>query len=203
MLCNYCSNEFEPPHFNSKCCSDECRAKSRIRAKSKYRKTDKGNIAHKKWVNSDKRKANEKRYRQKPVAKRLAVIRSAKCLANSPPLQKAKRIRDKSFGKTIRGRKINNIASKKYAQTPEGKISQINGKSRRRQLESKGKVTAKEWAEKLKEHDYCCINCGIDENIEMDHIIPLSKGGAHHIDNIQPLCRSCNASKGSKLQWAG
>jgi len=30
---------------------------------------------------------------------------------------------------------------------------------------------------------------------ELDHIIPLSKGGAHHPSNCQTSCRSCNGSK--------
>lgn len=30
---------------------------------------------------------------------------------------------------------------------------------------------------------------------ELDHIVPLSKGGAHTYSNIQTLCRKCNAEK--------
>lgn len=33
---------------------------------------------------------------------------------------------------------------------------------------------------------------------ELDHVIPLSKGGAHTYSNTQLLCRSCNASKSDR-----
>lgn len=38
-----------------------------------------------------------------------------------------------------------------------------------------------------------------DVSLTMDHVIPLSRGGDHSIDNIVPSCFSCNASKGNKL----
>jgi 5-methylcytosine-specific restriction endonuclease McrA len=32
----------------------------------------------------------------------------------------------------------------------------------------------------------------------IDHIKPLKFGGTNHLDNLNPACRNCNASKGSK-----
>jgi 5-methylcytosine-specific restriction endonuclease McrA len=45
-----------------------------------------------------------------------------------------------------------------------------------------------------------CVNCGSNVNLEYDHIIPVSKGGANTTRNIQLLCESCNRSKGAKIE---
>ena len=34
---------------------------------------------------------------------------------------------------------------------------------------------------------------------EIDHVVPLSRGGQHIPENLVASCRSCNASKGSRL----
>lgn len=39
------------------------------------------------------------------------------------------------------------------------------------------------------------------EGHEVDHIIPISKGGLHHQDNLQYLTIHENRSKGNKLDW--
>jgi len=45
-----------------------------------------------------------------------------------------------------------------------------------------------------------CVQCGSNINLEYDHIIPVSKGGANTTRNIQLLCESCNRSKSAKIQ---
>jgi hypothetical protein len=44
-----------------------------------------------------------------------------------------------------------------------------------------------------------CVECGSNENLEFDHIIPYSKGGANTYRNIQLLCEPCNRSKSAKI----
>lgn len=44
-----------------------------------------------------------------------------------------------------------------------------------------------------------CVQCGSNEKLEFDHIIPFSKGGANTYRNIQLLCEKCNREKSNKI----
>jgi 5-methylcytosine-specific restriction endonuclease McrA/endogenous inhibitor of DNA gyrase (YacG/DUF329 family) len=75
-----------------------------------------------------------------------------------------------------------------------------NNRSKRNELQqnrrSAGYVTKKEREELMSLFDRKCAHCGSLERLEIDHITPVSCGGLTVRENLQVLCRSCNASKG-------
>lgn len=44
-----------------------------------------------------------------------------------------------------------------------------------------------------------CVYCGSTDNLQLDHIIPFSRGGATNVDNLQLLCQKCNLEKSNKI----
>lgn len=65
-------------------------------------------------------------------------------------------------------------------------------------------VTGEQWKQILEAAGGVCSYCGEQkENLTMDHIIPLMRGGEHDVSNITVACVSCNSSKGVKLlhEW--
>jgi 5-methylcytosine-specific restriction enzyme A len=47
-------------------------------------------------------------------------------------------------------------------------------------------------------NNYQCQSCGktyLETELNIDHIIPLAKGGSNDISNLQSLCRTCNLVK--------
>ena len=45
-----------------------------------------------------------------------------------------------------------------------------------------------------------CLKCDAVNNLSIDHIVPLAKGGTNEIDNLQTLCGKCNSSKGDAVK---
>jgi len=44
-----------------------------------------------------------------------------------------------------------------------------------------------------------CKHCKSSQELQIDHIMPVSKNGTNDIENLQVLCRPCNLSKGVKI----
>jgi 5-methylcytosine-specific restriction endonuclease McrA len=89
---------------------------------------------------------------------------------------------------------------KKYTQTEKGKISScVSASNRRARIKNQLCETAD--FEKIKQIYAECRRLSEETGIphEVDHIIPIAKGGLHHQDNLQILTRFQNRSKGDQI----
>lgn len=66
-----------------------------------------------------------------------------------------------------------------------------------------GTITDAEWRELLGAYANSCSYCGVPGRMQIDHVVPISRGGTNTIDNITPACAKCNREKGYKLleEW--
>jgi len=46
--------------------------------------------------------------------------------------------------------------------------------------------------------NFKCVFCGSEDKLQVDHIIPFSKGGKTILKNLQTLCWKCNSGKKAK-----
>jgi 5-methylcytosine-specific restriction endonuclease McrA len=86
--------------------------------------------------------------------------------------------------------------------TPEGRAKRVLWEHQRRArvFGLTNNLTVPQWEVLLEYYNYCCLACGHDDvPLTRDHIVPVTKGGALTLLNVQPLCRPCNSSKKQKV----
>lgn len=90
-------------------------------------------------------------------------------------------------------------ANRKWHQENPDKSCAKSHRRRARKTNAGGNYTAAEWKSMIDHYDNKCLCCGRDDvKLTADHVIPVIKGGTSSIDNIQPLCQSCNSRKHDK-----
>ena len=78
---------------------------------------------------------------------------------------------------------------------------QLSGHQRRKFLRESD-LSLAQWLAVYRFYEGNCVYCGRAANT-MDHILPLSRGGTHTVDNVTPACKSCNSRKRTRTptEW--
>lgn len=69
---------------------------------------------------------------------------------------------------------------------------------RRRYAIADKTISPAQWSEIKSRFGNLCAYCNEAKPLTMDHVVPLSRGGRHLIENIAPACVSCNCKKNNK-----
>ncbi len=138
---------------------------------------EKAHSASRKWkkINSEKEKETMKKYVEN----------------NKEKVREAQRNWRKNNPDKARLSSLNSVHK-----NPDAK----KAKDHRRKAKKRGNggsFSPVEWKELREKYGNKCLCCGEEKKLEADHVIPVIKGGTSNIENIQPLCRSCNAKKSS------
>lgn len=71
----------------------------------------------------------------------------------------------------------------------------------RRRAKAPGKHSKAQWMARVEYHGWRCrwCRCALNaKTLRKDHVIPVSRGGAHWPSNLVPACHACNSSKNNR-----
>lgn len=208
--CKKCGCEYRYKNFKNKLISQYCiKCKGLINNRIAYLKNPE-KYRERSRLNRVKFKEYYKKYNREYA--RLEKTRLKKKIYNQSKkgkvvMKKSKlKYRYKNGGKEIERKWILNNKEKvkkyknKYKKSENGLFKAIEYQHRRREWKGKGNgITRKEWLDLCCKFNFKCAICNKDKKLQQDHIIPLSKGGLHEKNNIQPLCAKCNQIKGNNI----
>ena len=173
-----------------------CMECSRDKCRARYDK-EKNRENGRRWREANREKDNARRRlsNKKPERK---VYKAAWFQANKARVLEQRRANPNSSKSSV-------ASAKRWAEANPEKAreySRINRRTRRaRAKNSGGTHTASHLAEILKAQGNRCAYCRSDlkrAKKNVDHIIPLARGGSNGRANLQYLCRPCNQSKSAR-----
>lgn len=209
--CSHC-NEWKPISAFYKCKSRwdgiehdckkcKCNQGKTYRMNNREERLDK---RRQKYVDEIKDSEHQKEYVKQYIATHKEQSRIYKKKYREEHIEEIKCKNKEYYDRTKEQRAIH---AKQYRQTPRGKETGRIHVIRRRSILKNiiCTLTIEEWNNIIKKQRNLCAGCLVEFSAsvkpEIDHIIPISKGGNSTKENTQALCRSCNSSKRDKLNW--
>ena len=190
--CALCGQSFLPTNYTKdgeqQYCSRECAANRTVEQTAKRRLIEKEAATYRKWAMGYGRGIHRHRFR------RWRERASQPCIDCGCPVGVART-------KTYPASRCGSCAAKE-----RNRQSRISGKKREARLRGVT-VEAVDPIKVFERDGWRCYLCGCetpkgkrgtydDDAPELEHIIPVSRGGEHSYANTACSCRSCNAAKG-------
>jgi len=138
-----------------------------------------------------------------------------------PEYVESERARGRAYSATARGKEVSLAHNRKrraehreevnrwqrehkrerYANDPAYRQQRADYERKRHAMKRSngGSYDLGDWQQLVSMAEGKCLCCGEERKLELDHIRPIAKGGTSYLTNLQPLCRSCNASKGTAM----
>lgn len=160
-----------------------------------YNKVNREQIAErKKQYHQDNREKQLEQNRQyhQDNRKKIAERKKQYCEANREKIVKRKKEYYQANRKQIAE------YSKQYRKDNKEACKLREQKRRAREANAAGHCTPEQLQARFDYHGNRCVYCGSEENLTLEHMVPLSKGGTNWPANLAPACESCNCSKGAR-----
>lgn len=161
------------------------------------------------WVKREKERASERYYKNREKILQRNRTRNKWLWHNDPEYRKKKnefkkqqyhnnpvyREKRRTWAKKVHEREQTDPVLREKKKV-RARWTQHVRRARLRSNNDPMRIKQSEWAELCERYNHTCLACGTTAvELVADHVIPISKGGRNVIENIQPLCRSCNAKK--------
>ena len=85
-----------------------------------------------------------------------------------------------------------------YQTRPELRLyNRQKSKRRKAQIRSQTahQIKPRHILDRFAQFDHRCAYCGAEGDMQIEHVVPIAKGGTHAMGNIVPACQRCNYSK--------
>ena len=180
--------------------------KTRTNELARLRRTNPG-YRQKEYDRKNKRR--RERYAEDPEY-REHVLEQCKASETKPERRvKIRLYKRERYHNNPEHRRRHKAGIERYNQTDRGKNAHrvTSSKRRAKKRNAEGFYTNDDIEVQYRSQSGKCWHCGkqLKGKYEVDHLIPLDKGGTNWPNNIVCACRKCNRSKGAKLtiEWNG